>query len=297
MSDSHGAYFIPEPSRWPIVGTLALFTSFIGGAIMLNGSHFGTFILGLGVAAVIYMFSGWFSDVIGESLAGNYNKQVDVSFRWGMSWFIFSEVMFFAAFFGALFYVRQFSVPWLGGEGAKLATNIFLWPDFKAVWPLLTTPDMTLSGVQSKFLAIKEVIPAWGIPAINTAILLSSGATVTFAHWALKKNNRKGLCWWLAATVLLGLFFVYLQAHEYIHAYHELDLTLHSGVYGSTFFMLTGFHGFHVTMGATMLFIILVRSIKGHFTAQDHFAFEGVAWYWHFVDVVWLGLFIFVYWL
>ena len=296
MSDSHGAYFIPEPSRWPIVGTLALFTSFVGGAIMLNGSHFGTFILGLGVAAVIYMFAGWFAEVIGESIAGKYNKQVDVSFRWGMSWFIFSEVMFFAAFFGALFYIRVMSVPWLGGEGAKLATNIFLWPDFQAMWPLLTTPDMTLGG-ESKFTAIKEVIPAFGIPAVNTAILLSSGATVTFAHWALQKGNRTGLCWWLAATVLLGFLFVSLQAHEYAHAYHELDLTLHSGVYGSTFFMLTGFHGFHVTMGATMLLVILIRSMKGHFSAHDHFAFEGVAWYWHFVDVVWLGLFIFVYWL
>ncbi len=164
MSDSHGAYFIPEPSRWPIIGTLALFTSFIGGGMLLNGSGFGTFILGLGIAAVIYMFFGWFSDVIGESLAGNYNKQVDISFRWGMSWFIFSEVMFFAAFFGALFYTRVLSVPWLGGEGAGLATHQFLWPEFEAVWPLLTTPDMTLSGVESRFTAIKDIIPAWDVP-------------------------------------------------------------------------------------------------------------------------------------
>lgn len=297
MSDSQSAYFIPEPSRWPIVGTLALFTSFIGGATLLNGSQIGTFILGLGIAAIIYMFSGWFSDVICESISGKYNKQVDVSFRWGMSWFIFSEVMFFAAFFGALFYIRNLSVPWLGGEGAKAATGIFLWPDFHAVWPLLKTPDMTLSGVTSKFTMIKEVIPAWGVPAVNTAILLSSGATVTFAHWALQKGNRSALCWWLAATVLLGFTFVYFQIGEYGHAYHELGLTLHSGVYGSTFFMLTGFHGFHVTMGATMLLVILVRSMKGHFSEHDHFAFEGVAWYWHFVDVVWLGLFIFVYWI
>ncbi|MCG8378640.1 MAG: cytochrome c oxidase subunit 3, partial [Proteobacteria bacterium] len=159
MSDSHGAYFIPEPSRWPIVGSVALFISFIGGGIMLNGSGFGTFILGLGIGAVIYMFCGWFSDVIRESRGGNYNKQVDISFRWGMSWFIFSEVMFFAAFFGALFYARVFSVPWLGGEGAKLATHMFLWPDFESVWPLLTTPDMSLEGIQSKFTEIKEIIP------------------------------------------------------------------------------------------------------------------------------------------
>ncbi len=297
MSDSHGAYFIPEPSRWPIVGSVALFISFIGGGIMLNGSGFGTFILGLGIGAVIYMFCGWFSDVIRESRGGNYNKQVDISFRWGMSWFIFSEVMFFAAFFGALFYARVFSVPWLGGEGAKLATHMFLWPDFESVWPLLTTPDMSMEGIESKFTAIKEIIPAWGIPALNTAILLTSGATVTFAHWALKKNNRAGLCWWLAATVALGLIFVVFQAYEYVHAYKDLDLTLNSGIYGSTFFMLTGFHGFHVTMGATMLLVILGRSMAGHFSANDHFAFEGVAWYWHFVDVVWLGLFVFVYWI
>ena len=297
MSDSHSAYFIPEPSRWPIVGTLALFTTFIGGGMMLNGSGFGTFILGLGIAAVIYMFVGWFSDVIGESLAGNYNKQVDSSFRWGMSWFIFSEVMFFAAFFGALFYTRVLSVPWLGGEGAGFPTNQFLWPDFEAVWPLLTTPDMTVSGVESRFMAIKDIIPVWGVPAVNTAILLSSGATITFAHWALKKGERSALCWWLAATVFLGFIFVYFQAGEYAHAYHELDLTLSSGVYGSTFFMLTGFHGFHVIMGATMILVLLFRSMKGHFSAHDHFAFEGIAWYWHFVDVVWLGLFIFVYWI
>ncbi len=293
MSDSTSAYFIPDPSRWPIVGSLALFTSFVGGAVMLNGSHFGTFILGLGVAAIVYMFSGWFAEVIGESLRGKYNKQVDISFRWGMSWFIFSEVMFFAAFFGALFYAREFSVPWLGGEGAKFVTHQVLWQDFSASWPLSVIPDV------EKFAAsiYEEVIPAWGVPALNTLILLSSGVTVTFAHWALKKNNRKGLCWWLLATVTLGVTFVSLQAMEYVHAYHELNLTLHSGIYGSTFFMLTGFHGFHVTMGATMLAVILGRSIIGHFSEHNHFAFEAVAWYWHFVDVVWLGLFIFVYWL
>ena len=295
MSDSHGAYFIPEPSRWPIVGTLALFLMFVGGGMVLNGYiGNGQYILGLGFLALVYLFYGWFKDVIDESISGKYNEQVDISFRWGMAWFIFSEVMFFAAFFGALFYTRVLAVPWLGGDSV---TNIFLWPDFQAVWPLLTTPDMSVTGLESKYMAIKEVIPAWGIPAWNTAILLSSGATVTFAHWALKKGNRSALCWWLAATVLLGFIFVYLQASEYGHAYHELDLTLKSGVYGSTFFMLTGFHGFHVTMGATMLLVILIRSMKGHFSAHNHFAFEAVAWYWHFVDVVWPGLFIFVYWI
>lgn len=296
MSDSNDTYFIPEPSRWPIVGTIALFVAFIGGGMVLNGYiNNGQYVLGIGVAAIIYLFYGWFKDVIDESIAGKYNEQVDISFRWGMAWFIFSEVMFFAAFFGALFYTRVLSIPWLGLE--ENVSNQFLWPDFQAVWPLLTTPDMTIAGVESKYMAIKEVIPAWGLPAWNTAILLASGATVTFAHWALKKGNRAALCWWLAATVLLGFIFVYLQATEYGHAYHELDLTMKSGVYGSTFFMLTGFHGFHVTMGATMLTVILIRSMKGHFSDHNHFAFEAVAWYWHFVDVVWLGLFVFVYWI
>jgi cytochrome c oxidase subunit 3 len=135
----------------------------------------------------------------------------------------------------------------------------------------------------------------WGIPAINTLLLLSSGVTVTFAHWALKKNSRGPLVMWLLATVALGFTFLGFQIYEYYHAYHELNLTLGSGIYGSTFFMLTGFHGFHVTLGAIMLTVIMFRCMKGHFTPEHHFGFEGVAWYWHFVDVVWLGLFIFVY--
>jgi cytochrome c oxidase subunit 3 len=293
MSDSNSTYFIPDPSRWPLVGTIALSLTFIGASIMLNGSGFGTFIMGIGIAAVVYMFAGWFADVIGESLQNKYNKQVDVSFRWGMAWFIFSEVMFFAAFFGALFYARQLALPWLSGEGAKVATHIFLWPDFIFDWPILAIPDEN-AFIDSLFY---ETIPAWGVPALNTAILLSSGATVTLAHWALKKGNNKALCWWLFATVLLGFTFVYFQAGEYHEAYTELNMKFSSGIYGSTFYMLTGFHGFHVTMGATMLTVILIRSMKGHFTEHNHFGFEAVAWYWHFVDVVWLGLFIFVYWL
>ncbi len=294
MSDSE-TYFIPEPSAWPIVGSAALFIAFVGGALFLNGSMpmFGSFVLGLGIAAIIYMYFGWFSDVIDESLAGKYSSQVDISFRWGMAWFIFSEVMFFAAFFGALYYARVLSVPWLGGEGAGLLTNQVLWPDFAPEWPIDVVPDF------AQFTAhiYDEVIHAWGVPAINTAILLLSGVTVTFAHWALKKDNQKGLVTWLLITVLLGVLFVYLQALEYHEAYSVLNLKMSSGIYGSTFFMLTGFHGFHVTMGTLMLAVIMFRAMKGHFTHENHFAFEAVAWYWHFVDVVWLGLFIFVYWL
>jgi cytochrome c oxidase subunit 3 len=246
------------------------------------------FLFWTGVLAVAYMFYGWFGTVIDESQRGLYNAGVDKSFRMGMMWFIFSEVMFFAAFFGALWYARHLSVPWLGGEGSRALTQIFLWPDFEASWP--TNGPKAVGGAF-------ETIPAFGLPAINTALLLTSGVTITIAHHALRAGNRGVLKVFLGLTILLGLAFVALQAEEYMHAYQDLNLTLHSGVYGSTFFMLTGFHGMHVTVGAIMLMVIWVRVMKGHFTPEHHFAFEGVAWYWHFVDVVWLGLFIFVYWL
>jgi cytochrome c oxidase subunit 3 len=254
-----------------------------------NFLHGGTWlVMAAGAAVLIFMLFGWFGTVISESVSGKYNDQVDMSFRWSMGWFIFSEVMFFAAFFGALFYARMYAVPWLGGEGNNVMTNELLWRGFDATWP--TNGPGNVGGAY-------EHMGAWGIPAINTLILLSSGVTVTWAHWGLKKADRTQLILGLMATVGLGFLFLGLQAYEYGHAYHELNLTLHSGIYGTTFFMLTGFHGLHVTLGATMLLIILIRSMKGHFTAEHHFAFEAVAWYWHFVDVVWLGLFVFVYWL
>jgi cytochrome c oxidase subunit 3 len=224
--------------------------------------------------------------VIGESIAGMYSKQVDTSFRMGMMWFIFSEVMFFAAFFGALFYARAMSVPWLGGEGDGALTNFYLWKGYAPAWP--TNGPSAIGGTF-------ETMPAWGVPLLNTLLLLSSGVTITIAHHALRAGNRKQLLIWLGATVLLGALFLNFQAHEYIEAYTKLNLTLGSGVYGSTFFMLTGFHGMHVTLGAIMLTVIWLRCLKGHFTRDHHFAFEAVAWYWHFVDVVWLGLFLFVY--
>ena len=283
-----GKYYIPHGSKWPIVGSVSLFVTMLGVASWLNGVSVGPWIVLAGLLAVAVMFFGWFGTVIGESQAGMYNDGVDKSFRMGMMWFIFSEVMFFAAFFGALYYARQLSVPWLGGEGTKFLTNLMLWKDYVPAWP--TNGPATVGGGF-------ETIPAFGIPAINTAILLTSGVTVTIAHHAIKAGNRGVLKVFLAATFLLGFLFVYLQAREYAHAYQELNLTLGSGVYGSTFFMLTGFHGLHVTIGAIMLTVIWLRTMKGHFTPQHHFAFEGVAWYWHFVDVVWLGLFIFVYWL
>ncbi len=284
MSEAHGGYYVPHGTYWPIVGSIGLTALLVGVANFLNGWNAGEILMVAGFAIILFMMFGWFGTVIRESESGMYDEQVDRSFRWGMGWFIFSEVMFFAAFFGALFYARIYSVPWLGGGDP--GTNEFLWNGFEAMWPTNGPGD-----IGGKF----ETIGAWGIPAINTLLLLSSGVTVTFAHWALKKNQRTPLVLWLLATVALGFTFLGLQIMEYMHAYHELNLTLGSGIYGSTFFMLTGFHGFHVTIGAIMLTVIMLRSMKGHFTPDHHFAFEGVAWYWHFVDVVWLGLFIFVY--
>ena len=284
MTEAHGGYYVPHGTHWPIVGSIGLTTLLVGVANFLNGSSVGTTMMVVGLGIVFFMMFGWFGQVIRESESGTYNDQVDKSFRWGMGWFIFSEVMFFAAFFGALFYARIFSVPWLGGGDVE--TNELLWNGWEAMWPTNGPGD-----VGGEF----ESMAAWGIPAINTLLLLSSGVTVTFAHWALKKNSRGPLVMWLLATVVLGFSFLGLQIFEYTHAYHEMNLTLGSGIYGSTFFMLTGFHGFHVTIGAIMLTVIMLRCAKGHFTPDHHFGFEGVAWYWHFVDVVWLGLFIFVY--
>jgi cytochrome c oxidase subunit 3 len=255
----------------------------LGAGQWINGIGWGKWALMIGAVIWLATLFVWFRDAIGESEGGMYSDRVDVSFRWSMSWFIFSEVMFFGAFFGALWWVRQYSVPDL----SSIEHNALLWPGFTAKWP----------SAGPAFAEAFTPMAAWGIPAINTMLLLTSGVTVTIAHWALKENNRKQLIIWLAATILLGAVFLALQAYEYGHAYSELNLKLTTGAYGSTFFMLTGFHGFHVTCGALMLTVILFRCIAGHFKPDHHFGFEGVAWYWHFVDVVWLGLFIFVYWL
>ena len=281
-------YYIPGPSPWPIIGMVSLLTTLIGLALTINGVGPGKWVMIAGLLLFVFLLHGWFRDVIDENLNDRYNKQVDTSFRLGMFWFIASEVFFFLTFFGALFYIRTIALPWLGGEGYLGETQALLYPDFEPTWPSQGPGEM--GG---------EMAPMgpWGIPAINTLLLLSSGATITWAHWGLKVDNNKQLVNGLIATIVLGLLFVIFQAWEYGHAYSELNLTMGSGVYGSTFYMLTGFHGFHVTMGAIMLIAILGRAMKRHFSAHNHFAFEAVAWYWHFVDVVWLGLFVFVYWL
>jgi len=287
MAQTQGSYYVPHGSHWPIIGSFGLLGTVGGAGLWLNGADsIGKPIMAVGVALLLFMMFGWFGTVIRESLRGMYNKQVDTSFRMGMMWFIFSEVMFFAAFFGALFYARALSVPWLGGEGHGALTNYYLWQGFSPAWP--TNGPGHVGG---SF----ETMAPWGIPLLNTLLLLSSGVTITIAHHALRAGNRKLLLIFLALTVILGVIFLGFQAHEYAEAYTHLNLTLGSGVYGSTFFMLTGFHGLHVTLGAIMLTIIWLRCAKGHFSRDHHFAFEAVAWYWHFVDVVWLGLFMFVY--
>ncbi len=279
-------YFVPSQSRWPFVGSISMLVLMVGVASWLNDASWGRWTFFVGLAMLVFTLFLWFGDVIRESVGGNYNRQVDGSFRMGMVWFIFSEVMFFAAFFGALFYTRVYGLPWLGGEGHGVATNEMLWDGYSAAWPS-NGPD----GIGGMF----QTIPAWGLPLLNTLILLSSGATLTIAHHALKAGNRRQLLIWLGATVLLGCVFLFFQVEEYMHAYGELNLTLGSGIYGSTFFMLTGFHGAHVALGTIMLIVMWLRSAKGHCTRDNHFGFEAAAWYWHFVDVVWLMLFLFVY--
>lgn len=274
------SYFIPQPSTWPIFGSFALLFMALGTTLWMNDVGEGKYVLIAGLCLLFYMMFGWFGVVVRESEGGMYSKRVDVSFRWSMSWFIFSEVMFFAAFFGALFYMRVLSVPELGDLEHKL-----LWPDFDAAWPVAGP------GITERF----ETIPAFGLPALNTMLLLASGITITFAHWALIADRRPAVVRWMVATIALGVIFLFVQGYEYMHAWRDLNLQLDMGAYGATFFMLTGFHGFHVTVGTIMLIVITVRCAKGHFTPTQHFGFEGVAWYWHFVDVVWLLLFIVVY--
>jgi cytochrome c oxidase subunit III len=282
MSQDNKSYFLPGPSFWPLISSISLFLMAGGFTMMLNKVAMGKPIFIAGVVSLAYLLFGWFKEVIGESVNKFYNKKVDLSFRWGMGFFIFSEVMFFFGFFGALFYARNVSLPWI-------ADAQMLWPSFTAAWPS-AGPSWPV-GAASKAI---ELLDPWHLPAINTLILLTSGATLTWAHWGLMKDKRKQLIIGLALTIALGVAFLFLQVHEYSEATFTMA---GSGIYGSTFYMLTGFHGLHVTMGTIMLAIILFRVMKGHFNSHDHFGFEAVAWYWHFVDVVWLFLFIFVYWL
>ena len=286
MSSQHGSapyYFIPSPSRWPVLAGASLLLTMIGASAWVNGYSWGAYANMLGIVLTLAVFYKWFGEAIKESEGGLYSSRIDTSFRWSMSWFIFSEVMFFAGFFGALFYARAVTMPWLADLDHKL-----IWPEFAGQWgtggPAGTIDSFSTMG------------PFW-IPTINTALLLTSGITLTISHHALRAGHRGKTAFWLLATVVLGAIFMGFQAYEYMHAYSDLNLKLTSGIYGSTFYMLTGFHGFHVTLGAIMLGVVLYRVVRGDFTPEQHFGFEGAAWYWHFVDVVWLGLYVVVYWL
>ncbi|CAD5257302.1 MULTISPECIES: cytochrome c oxidase subunit 3 [Halomonadaceae] len=283
---SSGSYYVPASSRWPVLGSVALGAMMVGTGIKLVYDT-GLPLVLIGVVGILAVMGLWFRDVISESRGGLYDEQMDRSFRWGMGWFIFSEVMFFAAFFGALFYVRMFAIPWLGGEGAK-GVSALLWPDFVATWPLLNPPDSSIAGPE-------QVFSPWQLPLVNTLILITSSITLTVAHEALKVGDRKTCRNWLTGTVLLGCCFIMIQGVEYYEAYAHYGITLEAGIFGATFFILTGFHGVHVIIGTLILATMLVRIIKGHFGDENHFGFEASCWYWHFVDVVWVGLFIFVY--
>ena len=288
----HGAqpyYFVPAPSRFPALAALGLFLVIFGAGQWINSHAWGAYVLLAGFALVVFILQQWFRTAIGESESGLYSDRIDVSFRWSMSWFIFSEVMFFSAFFGALFWTRVHALPNLGS-----LENAVLWPDFKAVWP---SSGVGITGSPAGIVEPFTTMGPWPIPTINTLLLLTSGVTLTIAHHALIAGQRAKTIGFMWLTVLLGFTFLGFQAYEYAHAYSELNLKLSSGAYGSTFYMLTGFHGFHVFIGMLMLLFITIRLMKGHFTPQRHFGFEGAAWYWHFVDVVWLGLYIVVYWL
>jgi cytochrome c oxidase subunit 3 len=292
-ANSHGSipnYFVPPPSRHPAMAALGLFFVIMGASQWVNDSSWGPYALLFGMLILLTVLYQWFGDAIHESQSGEYGDNIDASFRWSMSWFIFSEVMFFGAFFGALWWARVHAVPALGN-----ADNFaFIWPDFKAIWPSVAE-GVTASPAQT--IEPFVTMSALWLPTINTGLLLTSGVTITIAHHALREDDRSKTILFMWLTVLLGATFLVLQGYEYYHAYVELNLKLTSGIFGSTFFMLTGFHGFHVFLGTLMLLIITLRLQKGHFSAARHFGFEGVAWYWHFVDVVWLGLYVLVYWL
>ena len=309
---TESSYYVPEQSKLPIITAIGLGALAFGAAswVIEGGSPY-IFLAGLTI--MILVMYRWWSVVIDENMRGLASNKLKHSYVLGMLWFIFSEVMFFAAFFGALFYVRVFVNSWIGGEAAvgwfddsptdaSVANNEILWPGYESQWPVMVTPDQAANGDAAQFQGPEQNMSFPGLsnlatwlPLWNTVILLSSSVTVHIAHMALKDDNRKRFNIWLGITVALGIIFLGLQAEEYIVAYRDMGLTLETGIYGTTFFMLTGFHGFHVTMGTIMLLVQWVRGLKGHFSHADQFGFEASSWYWHFVDVVWVGLFIFVY--
>lgn len=276
-------YYVPGLSAHPIRTSVSLLLTLLGAALWINNSTIGYVLFLTGISCLLASLYFWFGEAIRESELGFNSKRVDSAYRWSMAWFIFSEVMFFSAFFFTLWYMREVTTPWL----SDLDHQTLLWPGFTGDWP-----NLGPAGIVDEY---KTMGPFW-LPTINTALLLTSGLTLTIAHHALRASKRTSAIVWLAITVILGFTFVGCQSYEYMHAYADLNLRFDSGAFGAIFYMLTGFHGFHVILGSVFLTVILVRLIRGHFTAEHHFGFEGAAWYWHFVDVVWLGLYLFVYW-
>ncbi|RZJ18319.1 MAG: cytochrome c oxidase subunit 3 [Brevundimonas sp.] len=288
MADAHAAphhdYHLVDPSPWPLVASAATMIMMLGAVVWMKGL-FGLpegnkVMFFAGLAGVLYSMFGWWSDVIKEGQKGDHTPVVSIGLRYGMILFIASEIMFFAAFFWMFFDMALFN------ESRAHTPEIAAWADTAAAWS--TWPP---KGV--------ELLDAWHLPLLNTVILLLSGTTVTWAHHALQVGDRKAAKIGLGITVALGVLFTGVQAYEYYHIIHENlffnEEAVNSGLYGSIFFMATGFHGFHVLIGTIFLAVCLLRLLIGQMSPQKHFGFEAAAWYWHFVDVVWLFLFAFVY--
>lgn len=271
MADAHAKnhdYHLVDPSPWPAIGAVSAFILAVGAVMWMHGSNPAVMLIGF--AGALYTMFMWWRDVVKESHKGDHTDVVSLHLRYGMLLFIASEVMFFVAWFWAFF------------DASLFAGDVMQPSRFDAtsgVWPP--------KGV--------DVFDPWHLPLVNTLILLTSGTTVTWAHHALLNNDRKGLKWGLALTVALGLLFTAVQAYEYAHAAFAFNRDNGGNIYGSTFFMATGFHGFHVIIGTLFLIVCLFRALKGHFRPEKHFGFEAAAWYWHFVDVVWLFLFACIY--
>ena len=298
MADAHATphhdYHLVNPSPWPLIASIATTIMMIGAVVWMKGiapadgdplaaallSEGKAALFFAGLAGVLLSAFGWWADVIKESRAGDHTPVVQIGLRYGMIMFIASEVMFFAAFFWMFFEMAVFN------EARAQIPELANWAETAAAWS--TWPPR---GV--------ETLDPWQLPLLNTVILLLSGTTVTWAHHALQVGDRSAARTGLIITVLLGILFTAVQVYEYQHILHEHlffnEEAVNSGLYGSIFFMATGFHGFHVLLGTIFLAVCLLRLMAGQFTPQKHFGFEAAAWYWHFVDVVWLFLFAFVY--
>src|SRR5688572_27717115 len=267
MADAHAKhhdYHLVNPSPWPAVGGAAAFILAIGAVSWMHGGHWA--VMALGFALVFYVMFMWWRDVINEAHAGDHTPVVSLHLRYGMIMFIASEVMFFVAWFWAFFDASLFADEAI--QASRVAVTEGVWP-----------PKGT------------AIFDPWHLPLVNTLILLTSGTTVTWAHHALLNNDRQGLKAGLWLTVILGIVFSFVQAYEYSHAAFGFS----GNIYGATFFMATGFHGAHVIIGTVFLAVCLLRTYRGDFTPQQHLGFEFAAWYWHFVDVVWLFLFAAIY--